>query len=282
MPGSANIFPRGIGSLGNRLISRHRRTRLLLWMSLRKTCAPRVGSARRHRSILAGGIAGRRRFLRPSHPRTFPLCIGTAQLRRLWPDGRRCIFAGMNSAMKPRVAIVFTGGTISMRLDPTAGGAVPMLSGEEILAQVPGLEQIAQVVTTDFARLPGPHITPSRMLELSRVIASQLADERANGVVVTHGTDTLEETAYLLDLVLPSDQPVVLVGAMRNSSELGWDGPANLRSAVRVAADPVVRGLSVLVVMNNQLLVASDATNTDTDALDSFQSRVFGSLGYVD
>ena len=188
----------------------------------------------------------------------------------------------MNSAMKPRVAIVFTGGTISMRLDPTAGGAVPMLSGEEILAQVPGLEQIAQVVTTDFARLPGPHITPSRMLELSRVIASQLADERANGVVVTHGTDTLEETAYLLDLVLPSDQPVVLVGAMRTSSELGWDGPANLRSAVRVAVEPVVRGLGVLVVMNNQLLAASEATKTDAESLETFQSRDFGPLGIVD
>src|SRR6185503_4212823 len=125
--------------------------------------------------------------------------------------------------MKPRASIVFTGGTISMRLDLAAGGAVPMLSGEEILAQVPGLDQIAEVAATDFARLPGPHITPARMLELSRVVTSQLADERVSGVVVTHGTDTLEETAYLLDLVLPSDKPVVLVGAMRNSSELGCD-----------------------------------------------------------
>jgi len=184
--------------------------------------------------------------------------------------------------MKPRAAIVFTGGTISMRLDPAAGGAVPMLSGEEILAQVPGLDQIAEVAATDFARLPGPHITPARMLELSRLVASQFADERVNGVVVTHGTDTLEETAYLLDLVLPSDQPVVLVGAMRNSSELGWDGPANLRSALRVAVDPGVRGLGVLVVMNDQLLAASEATKTHAESLETFQSREFGPLGIVD
>jgi len=169
-----------------------------------------------------------------------------------------------------------------MRLDPAAGGAVPMLSGEEIVAQVPGLDQIAEVAAMDFARLPGPHITPGRMLELSRVVASQLADERANGVVVTHGTDTLEETAYLLDLVLPSDQPVVLVGAMRNSSELGWDGPANLRSAVRVAVDPGVRGLGVLVVMNDQVLAASEATKTHAESLETFQSRDFGPLGIVD
>ena len=169
-----------------------------------------------------------------------------------------------------------------MRLDPDAGGAVPMLSGEEILAQVPGLEQIAEVTTTDFARSPGPHITPSRMLELSRVIASQLADERVNGVVVTHGTDTLEETAYLLDLVLLLDRPVVLVGAMRHSSELGWDGPANLRSAVRVAIDPAARGLGALVVMNNQLFAASEATKTHAESLETFQSRDFGPLGFVD
>src|SRR5947207_12556279 len=188
----------------------------------------------------------------------------------------------MNGSMKPCVAIVFTGGTISMRLDPVAGGAVPVLSGKEILAQVPGLEQIAEVATTDFARSPGPHLTPALMLELSRVVASQLADARVNGVVVTHGTDTLEETAYLLDLVLPSDKPVVLVGSMRNSSELGWDGPANLLSAVRVAADPSVCGLGVLVVMNDQLLAASEVTKMHADSLETFQSRDFGPLGVVD
>ena len=169
-----------------------------------------------------------------------------------------------------------------MRLDPVAGGAVPMLSGDEILAQVPGLGQIAELATTDFALSPGPHITPARMLELSRVVASQLADERVNGVVVTHGTDTLEETAYLLDLVLASEKPVVFVGAMRNSSELSWDGPGNLRSAVRVAVDPGARGLGVLVVMGDQLIAASEATKTHTEAVDTFQSRDFGPLGIAD
>ncbi len=188
----------------------------------------------------------------------------------------------MNDAKKPHLAVVFTGGTISMRVDPQAGGAVPALSGAEILALIPALDQLATVTVVEFARVAGPHITPPLMLELSRVVAAQLADESVCGVVITHGTDTLEETAYLLDLVLASEKPVVLVGSMRNGSELGWDGPANLHSALRVAIDPAARGLGVLVVMNDQLLAAAEATKTHTEAVDTFQSRDFGALGIVD
>jgi len=171
---------------------------------------------------------------------------------------------------------------MSMRFDPVAGGPVPMLSGNEILAQVPGLDQVAHVTPIDFARLPGPHMTPPRMLELARCVEQQLADASINGVVITHGTDTLEETAYLLDLVLTSEKPVVLVGSMRNSSELGWDGPANLRSAIRVAADSSVCGLGVLVAMNDQLISAKEATKTHSESVATFQGRDSGPLGIVD
>lgn len=188
----------------------------------------------------------------------------------------------MPELKKPRIAVVFTGGTISMRFDPIAGGPVPMLSGAEILDQVPGLNEIADLITIDFARLPGPHITPALMLDLAKVVGTYLADDRVDGAVITHGTDTLEETAFLLDLVLNSEKPIVLVGAMRNSSELGWDGPANLHSAIRVAADPQARGLGVLVVMNDQLLAAAEAIKTHTERVDTFQGRDFGSLGMVD
>jgi L-asparaginase len=184
--------------------------------------------------------------------------------------------------MKPRISIVFTGGTISMQIDPGTGGAIPVLSGEEIIARVPGLEDLAAFNLTDFARLPGPHVTPPIMLDLAREIATSLEDDQIAGAVVTHGTDTLEETAYLLDLVLQTEKPVVLVGAMRNSSELSWDGPGNLRAAVRVAADPAARGLGVLVVMNDQLIAAAEAIKTHTEATDTFQSRDFGPLGFVD
>jgi L-asparaginase len=183
---------------------------------------------------------------------------------------------------KPRITIVFTGGTISMGFDPAAGGAVPILSPEEILARVPGLAEVAQVEAIDFARLPGPHVTPRRMFELGILVREQTARDDVDGVVVTHGTDTLEETAYLLDLMLSTHKPVVFVGAMRNSSELGWDGPANLRSAVRVAADPKAGGLGVLVSLNDEVLAAAEATKTHTEAIGTFKSRDFGPLGFVD
>ncbi len=169
-----------------------------------------------------------------------------------------------------------------MQIDPKSGGAIPALSGEEILARVPGLDKIARFETIDFARSPGPHMTPARMFDLARQVAVKLGDRAIDGIVITHGTDTLEETAYLHGLVISSDKPVAFVGAMRNSSELSWDGPANLRSAVRVAAAQEARGLGVLVVMNDQLLSSLDATKTHTESTDTFQSRDFGPLGVVD
>lgn len=169
-----------------------------------------------------------------------------------------------------------------MRFDPAAGGAVPILSGEEILAQVPGLKEIAAVRVTNFSRLPGPHMTPSRMMELAQVVRELCQDATVDGVVVTHGTDTLEETAYLLDLVLREEKPIVFVGAMRNSSELGWDGPANLLSAVRVASAPEARNQGVLVVMNDSVICASEVIKSHTESVDTFRSRNFGPLGLVD
>ena len=181
-----------------------------------------------------------------------------------------------------RVAVVFTGGTISMKFDAQAGGAVPTLSGEEILALSPGLEKIAEIEVINFCRLPGPHMTPAKMMELATLLGRLCSSDVLSGVVVTHGTDTLEETAYLTDLLLQSSKPVVFVGAMRNSTEPGWDGPANLRSAVRVAAAPEARDLGVLVVMNDTILSASDVLKGHTEAVDTFRSRDFGPLGLVD
>ncbi len=169
-----------------------------------------------------------------------------------------------------------------MRIDPISGGAIPALSGEEIIAQVPGLEQIAEFDLINFARLPGPHVTPPIMMELARAVEEKLADEKIVGAVITHGTDTLEETAYLLDLAINHEKPIVLVGAMRNSSELSWDGPENLRSAVRIAIAEQARELGVIVAMNSQLISATDAMKTHTESTDTFQSRDFGPLGFVD
>lgn len=184
--------------------------------------------------------------------------------------------------LKSKVRVVFTGGTISMQVDPVRGGPIPVLVGRDILARVPGLNQWAEVSGLDFSLLPGPHMTPDRMFELAGVLRTELARPDVDGIVVTHGTDTLEETAFLLDLLLDGAKPVVLVGAMRNSSESGWDGPSNLLSAVRVAASPDACGAGVLVVMNERIFAGREAVKTHTESVDGFAGRDWGASGVVD
>ena len=169
-----------------------------------------------------------------------------------------------------------------MSIDPTMGGAAPALSGEEIVARVEGLSDVANFDIINFSRLPGPHVTPAKMLELAQAVQAELHKPEIDGVVITHGTDTLEETAYFLDLILHSDKPVVFVGAMRNSSELSWDGPANLLAAVRVAGDAQARGLGVVIAMSEKIIAANEVTKTHTESVDTFQSRDFGALGMID
>lgn len=184
--------------------------------------------------------------------------------------------------MKKRIKLIFTGGTISMKKDPVTGAAFPVLSGEEIFANAPGLEKIADFDIYNFARLPGPHMTPPLMLDLAREVERFLAEPDVCGAVITHGTDTLEETAYFLDLCLRSEKPVAFVGAMRNSDELGWDGPPNLLSASRAVSAEDARNLGVFVVMNDEINAASEVTKFHTESTDTFQSLNFGLLGIVD
>lgn len=169
-----------------------------------------------------------------------------------------------------------------MKYDPNVGAAVPALSGREIVDNVPGLTKVAEIQIVEFGRLPGPHMTPPLMAQLRHQIEETLSRNDIDGAVVTHGTDTLEETAYFLDLTVSSAKPVVLTGAMRNSSELGWDGPSNLLAATRVASADGARDLGVLVVLNETILAGSEAAKTHSEAFDTFQSPDFGPLGVVD
>ncbi len=189
----------------------------------------------------------------------------------------------MTQSSDPKnILVIFTGGTISMQIDPAVGAAVPSLGGDEILSTVTHLDTHIRTQTLDYGKLPGPHVTPEIMWDLAQVVKRHLEDSGIDGVVITHGTDTLEETAYFLELCLESEKPVVLTGAMRNASELGFEGPANLRDAILVAACPGARGLGVLVVMNEQILAAAEATKTHTEEAGTFQSPNFGPLGVVD
>jgi len=180
------------------------------------------------------------------------------------------------------IGVLFTGGTISMRVDPATGAATPALGAREILAQVPHIDDVAEIEAEDFARLPGPHVTPEQMWRLARRAAAWLERPDVDGLVVTHGTDTIEETAFLLDLVLTSSKPVVLVGAMRTVSDLSWDGPANLLNAIRVAAATASAGRGVLVAMNDQILPAAEAQKIHTESSASFASPQFGPIGVID
>ena len=181
----------------------------------------------------------------------------------------------------PRVAVAFLGGTIASIVDPVAGGNVPALDAAAILARTPGLDAIAEIEPVDLGRTPASHFSFARLLEIGGVIADRLADPEIDGVVVVQGTDSIEETAFCWDLLLESAKPVVVTGAMRSASEPGFDGPANLRDAVRCAAAPALRGAGVVVVLAGSIEAADDVTKTHATALTTFRSPNTGPVGAV-
>lgn len=184
--------------------------------------------------------------------------------------------------LKNKIAVIFTGGTISMKVDPTLNAAIPSMSSEEIMGKVTNIERFTEVELVQFANIPGPHMDLEKMLELSNLVKDYMRRDDIMGIVVTHGTDTLEETAYFLDLTVDTYKPVVVVGAMRNGSELGYDGPSNISAAICTALSPESKNRGVLVVLNNEVNAASEVTKTNTLSLNTFQSPEFGPLGIVD
>jgi L-asparaginase len=181
-----------------------------------------------------------------------------------------------------KISVITTGGTISMRYDPQLKGAVPAVSGDELLQMVPGVGDVATLELTEFSNKPSCHLTPSTMFELCHTIQEALDRPEIEGAVVTHGTDALEETAYMADLWVKSDKPLVFTAAMRNNSEVGADGPRNILASVRVATCSEARGLGVLVVFNSRVLAARDTIKMHTSNLDAFRSPMLGPVGNVD
>ena len=181
----------------------------------------------------------------------------------------------------PRVAVVFTGGTISMGFDPVAGGNVPSLDGAAILARTPGLAAIAEVVPIDRGLVPASHFSFADLIAIWADVRRALDDPAIDGAVVVQGTDTIEETSFAWDLLHGGDQPVVVTGAMRAPHEDGFDGPANLRDAVSVAASPSARGIGVVVSLAGTIEAADDVQKTHTTSFTTFQSPNRGTLGRV-
>ncbi len=180
-----------------------------------------------------------------------------------------------------RITVIFTGGTIAMGVDPRTGGAIPLLSGEDLMASMPDLKNVAHIDILDFCNKPGPHILMNDVFELSKAIKELFAQNQSDGVVITHGTDTLEETAYALDLLTPCDNPVIVTGSMRNSSMISADGPANLFNAILAAADKTSRSKGVMVVFNNEIHTARDVTKASATQLHAFRSPLFGPVGMI-
>ncbi|MGE6603441.1 asparaginase [Lysinibacillus fusiformis] len=181
--------------------------------------------------------------------------------------------------MKKTILLIHTGGTISMAM--SAEGAVMPNKENPLMKESNKLNSLATIIEIEAFNLPSPHITPKEMLQLRNLIMEQTTATQIDGVVITHGTDTLEETAYFLELTTNLAIPIVLTGAMRSSNELGADGIYNLMEAIRVAVDDEARDKGVLVVMNDEVHLAVNTTKTSTSSINTFQSPQYGPIGLI-
>ncbi len=186
----------------------------------------------------------------------------------------------------PLVWVLATGGTIAGRgTSPTdlANYRAGSVAGEDLVAAVPEIAKVARVRVEQIANVSSSDITVQHWLRLAqRINEIFAADANVAGVVVTHGTNTLEETAYFLNLTVKHDRPVVVVGAMRPSTAISADGPLNLLNAIRTAVAPESRGKGALVVLNDEINAARDVTKTNTYRVETFRAPELGVLGYVD
>lgn len=178
----------------------------------------------------------------------------------------------------PTVRVIVLGGTITMA--PTSDGIVPSLRGDDLLKLLPDIEHVAKVVVETPFLKPGASLEPAEIMQLASSIQ---ADEAAHyaGTVVVQGTDTIDETSYLLDILCNTPAPIVVTGAMRGAAALSADGPANLMAAIRTAASPHARNLGALVVLNDEIHAARSVEKTHKALLSSFRSLQGDALGYV-
>jgi len=184
----------------------------------------------------------------------------------------------------PHVLVLATGGTIAGKASGISaiGYKAGQVTGKDLIAAAPGIERFATLSTDQISNIGNQDMNDEVWLKLQARIKKAFESKEADGIVITHGTDTLEETAFFLEQVLPTDKPVVVVGSMRPSTAVSADGPANLEEAVKVAAHPDSQGRGVLVVMNDVIHETRDVTKTNTTSLQTFKSPNVGPIGYVD
>ena len=185
-------------------------------------------------------------------------------------------------AQLPVVKLIATGGTIAMKIDPVKKAPVPAISGEDLVATVPEIEKVARIEVQNLSNVPSDYMDPDRWIQLQHAVAETLARAEVAGVIVSHGTDTLEETAWFLDLTVDSEKPIVLIGAQRNASEKDFDGPRNLLNAARICVSPQAKRMGAMIALNNQINAAREAVKTHTSDVETFKSGDFGFLGVAD
>jgi L-asparaginase len=179
------------------------------------------------------------------------------------------------------IHLLFTGGTISMQRDPVAGGNVPIHGGEALVDLAPGLTRVAPYRIEDWAKLPACHLGPDKLWALRERVREVAEAGEVAGIVITHGTDTIEETAYLLDRTLDPAVPVVITGAMRTSSDAGWDGPRNLVDAATVAASASSAGRGTMVAFHGTVFMGKTAAKMHATDVDAFAAPHAGPIGRV-
>ncbi|MEY9621326.1 L-asparaginase [Bradyrhizobium ottawaense] len=194
-------------------------------------------------------------------------------------SGKDAMAAGL-----PRILVLATGGTIAGQADARATGAYKsgQITGEQLMQSVPGLDKLARLNAEQISSIGSQDMNDKVWFALARRIQEAFDKNEADAVVITHGTDTLEETAFFLDNVVRGDKPVVIVGSMRPATAVSADGPGNLYEAVQVAADPRSRGRGVLAVLNDKIQGARSVTKTNTTSIETFSSANDGPVGYVD
>jgi L-asparaginase len=180
----------------------------------------------------------------------------------------------------PEVTVLSLGGTISSTQTEGGSGVAPSLTGEALVEDVPEISEVAQVSADSFRQVPGSELVLEDLIELAAEIEGHI-DAGTAGVVVTQGTDTIEETSFVLDLLVDRDAPVVVTGAMRNPTLPGAEGPANLLASVRVATSEAARGLGAVVVLNDEIHAARFVQKTHTSNPATFRSPLAGTVGYV-
>ncbi|MDD5495945.1 MAG: asparaginase [Candidatus Omnitrophica bacterium] len=190
-------------------------------------------------------------------------------------------FVAASYAELPKVVIVTTGGTIAEKTDPKTGGAVPAVSGKDLVEAVPGLGKVADIEVVNLCNIDSSQMTPEIWAKLSRTVDEHLADPEVKGVVVTHGTDTMAEGAYFLELTLKSDKPVAFVGAMRDASDVSPDGPANILNAVTQVCSEEAKDWRVTVTLNEYINSARNVVKTNSTNVQTFDSGEKGYLGYI-